>query len=209
MKPTPRFWNRIAKKYAAKPVSDEAAYQHKLQLTQKYLKPDMDVLEVGCGTGTTALIHAPSVRSIVATDFSEQMIEIAQKKMLEQQISNVQFKCEAFEELSQHSKQYDLIMAHSILHLLPDLEGALNLLFKQLKPGGYLVSSTACINDMIWFFRYIAPVAYNLRLIPFVNCFSEQEFINKLQQTGFEVELKWQANRKAALFLICRKPEKL
>lgn len=205
MKSTPKFWNRIAKKYASNPVADEAAYQHKLQLTQKYLKPEMDVLEVGCGTGTTALIQAPYVRRVMATDFSEQMIEIAQKKMFEQKINNVEFKCEAFEALSNHSQQYDLIMAHSILHLLPDLESALNLLFKQLKPGGYLVSSTACINDMIWFFRYIAPVAYHLRLIPFVNCFSVQDLINQMQQTGFEVELKWQKNRKSALFLICRK----
>ena len=54
-----RFWDRHAKGYAKRPVPDEAAYQRKLKMTQDYLTPDMEVLELGCGTGTTALIHAP------------------------------------------------------------------------------------------------------------------------------------------------------
>ena len=37
-------------------IADEAAYQKKLQVTAtvNIFKPDMEVLELGCGTGSTA-----------------------------------------------------------------------------------------------------------------------------------------------------------
>ena len=43
-----KFWDRIAKRYAKKPVADEVTYQQKLAITQQYLRRDMKVLEFGC-----------------------------------------------------------------------------------------------------------------------------------------------------------------
>ena len=56
------FWNRIANRYSKQPVGDETAYQKKLQITRDYLEPHMEVLELGCGTGSTAIAHAPPAR---------------------------------------------------------------------------------------------------------------------------------------------------
>ena len=75
-----KFWDRIAKRYAKKPVGNEAAYQRKLAKTREYFRPGMEVLEIGCGTGSTAIAHAPYVRRIRATDISDAMIEIAKGK---------------------------------------------------------------------------------------------------------------------------------
>ena len=36
-----KIWDRFAKGYAKKPVADEAAYQEKLKITQRYFGPDM------------------------------------------------------------------------------------------------------------------------------------------------------------------------
>ena len=69
------FWDRIAVRYAKNPVSDKAAYQKKLVLTQQYLSADMNVLDFGCGTGSTAIVHAPYVNSYHAIDVSPRMIE--------------------------------------------------------------------------------------------------------------------------------------
>ena len=77
------FWNRSAARYAQRPIADQNAYLRKIALTQKYLNPEMDVLEFGCGTGSTALIHAPRVRSYLATDASPRMIDIARKRKTE------------------------------------------------------------------------------------------------------------------------------
>ena len=66
-----RFWDRIAARYAKQPVADEAAYQKKLAKTREYFPPDMAVLEFGCGTGSTAMAHAPYVAHARATDLSD------------------------------------------------------------------------------------------------------------------------------------------
>ncbi len=58
MEPTPTFWNLIAKFYSKQAIADEAAHQKKLKVTQEYFKPDMELMEFGCGTGSTAIIHA-------------------------------------------------------------------------------------------------------------------------------------------------------
>ena len=75
-----RFWDRLAERYAQQPIADEVAYQTKLKVTRGYLRPDMDLLDFGCGTGGTAIIHAPYVRHIKAIDFSEAMLAIARGK---------------------------------------------------------------------------------------------------------------------------------
>ncbi len=59
-----RFWDKIAERYSKRPIVDEAAYQKKLQVTREYFRPDMEVLEFGCGTGSTAITHAPYVKHI-------------------------------------------------------------------------------------------------------------------------------------------------
>ena len=69
-----RFWDRIAPKYATDPIADLAGYEATLQRVQGLLSPQHDVLEIGCGTGSTALRLAPFTRSLLATDVSSQMI---------------------------------------------------------------------------------------------------------------------------------------
>lgn len=64
-----KFWDKIAERYHKEPIKDEEAYQHKLQITRELLRPDMELLEFGCGTGGTAILHAPYVKHIQAIDF--------------------------------------------------------------------------------------------------------------------------------------------
>ncbi len=62
-----KFWDKIAERYAKSSIADEATYQKKLQITREYLNPDSEELEIGCGTGSTAILHAPYVKHIHAT----------------------------------------------------------------------------------------------------------------------------------------------
>ncbi|MDZ7768595.1 MAG: methyltransferase domain-containing protein [Woeseiaceae bacterium] len=93
MQSTEAFWNKIAPKYARTEVRNEQVYTRKLKITQSYLKPDMRVLEFGCGTGTTALHHAPLVKEYIATDIAREMIRIAEQKCSANNVANVQIFC--------------------------------------------------------------------------------------------------------------------
>ena len=200
-----RFWNRIAKRYAQKPVPNQEVYEQKLEKTRAYLNLEDKVLEIGCGTGSTALLHAKDVAHILATDISEKMIEIASHKALEQGVDNVTFEVARVKEIRARATTFDVILAHSILHLLPDVEGTLRALAMMLKPGGYLIGTTACIADFMPIFRYIAPLGKALGIFPYVNIFSEQEFKAWLTAAGFKLEESWLPSPKSGLYTVARK----
>ena len=71
------FWDKAAEKYAKSAIADPDAYEYTLGRTRTYLKPTDNVLELGCGTGSTALVLASDVAKISAVDISKGMLEIA------------------------------------------------------------------------------------------------------------------------------------
>ena len=200
-----KFWNKRADRYSRRPISDEATYQKKLEVTRKYFQPDMDVLEIGCGTGTTAIAHAPFVGHIRATDLSPRMVEIAQDKAKAAGIDNVTFEVLSVDALDVPGASIDVVMAHSLLHLLEDKEQVIADIHRMLKPGGVFVSNTACIRDMMLPLRLIIPVGRLLRLFPLVKIFSVGELRDSLENAGFEIDYEWQPKKSAAAFIICRK----
>ena len=198
-----KFWDRMAKRYAKSPVSDEAAYQEKLRRTRAVLTPKAKVLEFGCGTGSTAIILAPLVQNYVATDISKEMLGIAREKAKD--IENLQFEQKRLEEVAAPKGGFDAVLAHSILHLLPDKESAIAQVFALLKPGGVFVSSTTCMAKG----GFLKPVLWagnKAGLLPLVEFFGVDALVGAVSAAGFSIEIRWQPAPKSALFLIARKP---
>ena len=199
------FWNKHADKYSQRAISDEATYQKKLEVTRKYFQPDMEVLEIGCGTGTTAIAHAPFVGHIRATDLSPRMVEIATDKAKAAGIDNVAFEVASVAALDVPGASIDVVMAHNIPHLLEDKERAIADIHNMLKPGGVFVTSTPCLGDMMLPIRLIVPVGRFLRLLPPVKVLSVAELKGSLESAGFEIDYEWQPKKRAAAFIVCRK----
>jgi ubiquinone/menaquinone biosynthesis C-methylase UbiE len=200
-----KFWDRIAKRYSKRPIADEATYQKKLEITREYLRPDMEVLEFGCGTGSTALLHAPYVKHILATDISSKMIEIAQGKADAQNVENVTFRCTAIDTLSLPDQTLDAVLGLNILHLVENKDAVIAKIHKMLKPDGVFVTSTACIADMMRIFRVVVPVGRFLRLIPMVKVFSTKELQDSLTDAGFKIDYQWQPGKNKAVFIVAKK----
>lgn len=201
------FWDRMADRYAAQPIADEAAYQTKLAATRRLLRRDMALFEFGCGTGSIALIHAPHVRHIRAVDFSPRMVEIAKGKAEKSGTTNVRFEVGAIENVDLAPESLDMVLAMSILHLLRDKEAAIAKSFEALKPGGYFITSTACLRDMMPLIRFVAPLGNRLGLLPHLDVMSQIELRAAMEQAGFTVEHEWLPKKKAAAFMIARKPD--
>lgn len=196
------FWNFMAKRYAKSPVEDQAAYERKLEMTRSHLSADMEVLEFGCGTGTTALIHVPHVAHIQAIDYSRAMIDIARGKAAADAVTNVDFDVSTIEEWRAPDASYDLIQAHSILHLVQDLDAVLAKVRKLIKPGGRFISSTACIGEMPGIARVLLPVGGALRLLPYLSMFKAQELEAAIKRAGFEIEHQWRPRKAGSVFII-------
>jgi 2-polyprenyl-3-methyl-5-hydroxy-6-metoxy-1,4-benzoquinol methylase len=201
---SPRFWNWMAKRYARQPIGDEKAYRHKLEVTQSYMRPEMRVLEFGCGTGSTALIHAPHVAQIDAIDFSEKMIEIAKGKAKAQGIENVTFRTATIENWQAKDHSYDAILGLSILHLLEDKEAVLTKVYQLLKPDGIFISSTVCMAEMKGVWRWILPAGNALGILPLVKTFSADELIESIQRSGFSIESNWRPKPDSSAFIVAK-----
>ncbi len=199
-----RFWDRIARRYARKAVPDQAAYETKLSKTDSYLQPDDRVLEIGCGTGTTALHHASGAGQILATDISATMIDIAREKAQSAGVENVRFEVSSIDDLDASPGQYDVILAHSVLHLIADVPHTLRQLRRMLKPGGLLISNTQCIGDSAAWLSWVAPLGRKLGLLPRVNVFREPEFLQWIGDAGFDIEEIWQPKPKASYYIVAR-----
>ena len=202
-----KFWDRIAEGYAKQPIADEASYQKKLQVTREYFKPDMEVFEFGCGTGSTAITHASYVKHILATDISAKMIEIAQGKADAQNIENITFQQSKIDEFSVSEQTFDMVLGLSILHLLKNKEEVIAKVHKMLKPGGLFVTSTACLGDNMKWFKIIGPIGNFLGLIPFVKVFTVKELEDSLTDAGFAIDYQWQPGKNKAVFIVAKKAE--
>ena len=171
------FWDRIAAKYARQPIADQAAYEHKLEVTQKYLTSDTKLFEFGCGTGSTAIIHATKVAHIVAIDVSENMLAIAREKARDANIDNIEFIQSRIEEYDAQPGSFDVVLGMSIIHLLTDRRAALKKVHSQTAPNGVFISSTACLKDSMGYLRPVLWIGRLIGKLPFVDFFSKDEFL--------------------------------
>lgn len=199
------FWNAIADKYFRSPIADEAAYQEKLEITRRYLSSEDRLLEVGCGTGGTAIAHAPYVAHVDGVDISPRMIEHAWSRLQENPVENVSFEVASLEEVSAETP-YDVVLAMSLLHLLRNREAALARIRSLVKPGGYFVSSTACLGDRMGFMRLILPLMRLFGAAPWVAVFKEADLRAEIESAGFEViERLRPETMTAATFFVARR----
>lgn len=202
------FWNKIADSYAKSKVRDEGAYEKKLKIAQDLFPPNAHVLEIACGTGTTALRHAPHVEHYLATDISSRMLDIGREKADEQGITNVTFSEQDIATADWPPAQYDTVLAMSILHLLPDRGAALSKIRETLKPGGRFISSTVCLGNMAGFFPLLIGAMKLVGKAPkTVDSLKHEDIASAITEAGFMIEDHHRMSKAKVAFIVARKPE--
>lgn len=106
------------------------------------LKPDSDVLEVGCGTGLNFRFVQrrldPQRGHLVGLDFSADMLERARRRVDARGWSNVEL-IQADASTLRLARRFDGILFAYSITMIPDWRGALHRAFEHLKPGGRMV----------------------------------------------------------------------
>jgi len=178
-----RFWNRFAERYAARTLKNVPAYEAMLADVASRLKDTDTVLEIGCGTGGTAIRLAPGVAKWTATDFSIEMVRIAKAKP---SAGNVVFvvadASNAFD-----GGPFDAICAFNVLHLVDDMPEMLTRINANLKPGGLLISKTWCFADMKLSLRVLFPMLRVFGLFPATTALSLVQLRQAIHDAGFEI----------------------
>ncbi|HIC81752.1 MAG TPA: class I SAM-dependent methyltransferase [Kiloniellaceae bacterium] len=206
MKKEQSFWDRVAARYARSPIKDIGAYRQTLERTKAHLNPGDRVLEVGCGTGSTALLLAPDVTEITASDISARMIEIAKAKAEDEGVANVAFIHGAAAGKATGSAPFDAVLAFNLLHLLDDLPAAIGRVRDQLKPGGLFISKTSCLAEQS---RLLPVLIFAMRLVgqaPYVRFLRLRELEDLIRGEGFEiVETDNHPSARPRRFIVARK----
>ena len=203
-----RFWDKTAEKYAAMPVRNADAYEATLNKVRTHLSKTDDVLELGCGTGSTAIALAPDVASIVATDVSLAMLDKGKEKAAGANISNVTFV--QSDTADAPAGPFDMVLAFNLLHLIEDMEAALGDIAARTKPGGLFVSKTFCMperRNVIWFFIKTAlPVLQMIGKAPFFAKLSKDDLLSAITRAGFDIiEIERAPGKDPRLTVIARR----
>lgn len=204
-----RFWDRMARRYAAARIADEAGYERTLARTQALLPPAARVLEFGCGTGTTALRLAPACARYRATDVAPGMLAIARDRLAAQPVAALRFElADAAAPLA--DEPVDVVLAFNVLHLVDSLDATLATCAAALRPGGLLICKTPCLHEMNPLIPRLAlPLARLLRLAPPVRCLRETDLTAAMARQGLVVqgvERHASRGRDFRPFIVARKP---
>jgi len=202
-----KFWDNAAEKYAESSIGNEAVYREKLEATHKYFNAESEVLELGCGTGTTSIHHAPLVKHILATDISNSMLDIGRSRAREAGIGNISFQQATVENLDSEPASFDVVLALNILHLIDDADAAVKKASILLKPGGFFVTSTPCLGDVLFnYYRILIPILRLVGKAPPVHYIKRAELERSFADSGLEIDFQRPPAKGEAAFIVVKKP---
>jgi ubiquinone/menaquinone biosynthesis C-methylase UbiE len=103
------------------------------------------VLDVGCGTGASALPAAQAVGSkglVTGVDLSERLLDRARAKAKVRGLTNVEFRLADMTSLGYPNNHFDAVVSVFSIFFVPDMEGLVRELWRMVRPGGKLAVTT-------------------------------------------------------------------
>ncbi len=133
-----KLFNDIANNYVKKDLTLYCRIARKQRLVRSIegiRKPINNILEVGCGAGFSADYLKGKFINYVGVDYSKNLISYAIKH---NSYKGVNFECLNINEFDTKFK-FEVILMIGVLHHMPEPENTINLLKKNLAPGGVIV----------------------------------------------------------------------
>jgi len=186
------FWDKQAKRFDDSEKQFELASRELIARTKEYLNANDNVLDFGCATGTKTLELADAIKHIHGLDISAEMISEATKKKNRIKVTNVSFSQGTIFNDDLEKASFDKIIAYSIIHLLEDSEKVIQRIHELLKPGGLLISETACFKDKMDFKTRLEFTTYRfmkrLGIFPLhLNMFKTSDVEQLINRQNFNI----------------------
>ncbi|MDZ4838958.1 MAG: class I SAM-dependent methyltransferase [Bacteroidota bacterium] len=139
------------------------------------------LLEIGAGTGLfTKKVYDATHAKIIATELSEDLINIAQSKYPE-----IEWKIEDAMNLSFTDNSFDGVFGSSILHHL-ELEKSLIEILRVLKPGGRMIfAEPNMVNPQILIQKNVGFIKKALGDSPDETAITRWPFKKKMEDLGY------------------------
>ena len=109
------------------------------------LSPGSTVLDVGCGSGASAIPAAQKVGSdghVIGVDLAERLLAMARAKAAAQGLQNVEFRVGDMETLGFPDGAFDAVICVFAIFFVPDMVKQARELWRMVRPGGQLAITT-------------------------------------------------------------------
>ena len=135
------FWDNVAWVYDlfANGINRKAN-RALCEAVAQIIQPEDEALECACGTGLLSGVIATRCKSLIATDFSVNMLRRAERKY--RNLPNIRFEPCDIMQLPYPDKRFDVVIAANVIHLLDEPEKALQELSRVCRPGGRIILPT-------------------------------------------------------------------
>ncbi len=202
-----KSWDRSASTYDRSEPSSDPTHIRTVESTKKYLNVSDVVLDYGCATGTIALEIAGNVKEVHGIDISSKMIEAAKGKAGERKVKNVDFAQLTIFDESLEKESFDVILAFNVLHLLDDPQKAVQRINELLKPGGTIISTTACMGEnRASFMSVLLFLVMKIGIIPSLKFFTVSELEDAIANGDFQiVEAESLTRNPTSYFVVAKK----
>ena len=109
------------------------------------LSAGANVLDVGCGTGASALPAAEAVGPngfVIGVDLSSRLLDCARAKATARGLTNVEFRLADMTALGFPDRRFDAVVSVFSIFFVPDMEDLVRELWRMVRPGGRLAVTT-------------------------------------------------------------------
>ena len=141
------YWDKHARNYDRSMSLLGRPIPRMVELAGEATRGLQRVLEVAAGTGLVTPALAAGAREVVATDYSAAMVAALEQRVRDAGVINVRCEQADLYALRFDDGTFDAVVAANVLHLVPDLPGALAALRRVLKPGGRVIVPTFCHDE--------------------------------------------------------------
>lgn len=179
-------FSRQAQKYEASPVHANGE-DLKWIVEVAALTGTERVLDVGTGTGHTAMALSRSARTVIGADLTERMVESSTSLAEERGLVNVQFVVSDVVRMPFPSAYFDLVTCRLAAHHFADPDGAVAEVARVLKPGGRIILVDHIAPESPKLDQFINRLDW-LRDGSHVREWTISEWLDKLRRVGIDAQ---------------------
>jgi ubiquinone/menaquinone biosynthesis C-methylase UbiE len=187
----------------------------KKRIVAENINPGSEVLDIGCGTGTAAILAARAGAQVTGFDISMPMLAVAREKIaavsLAGRIELIEMGISGMDRFTDGS--FDVVMSMLIFSELSSDEQAYTLdhAFRILRPGGLLVVTDEVKPAAIGRKLLYGIVRIPLLIVTFALTQTKTNAVEglseRIRRTGFLIEREERTALDSFLYLVARKKE--
>jgi 2-polyprenyl-3-methyl-5-hydroxy-6-metoxy-1,4-benzoquinol methylase len=201
-----KFWDRMANQFDKQTIHFE---KPPVEKAKEYLILTDIVLDYGCATGSVAIEIADNVEEVLGIDISSKMVEASIRKAHECKMHNVDFVQSTIFDERLKGESFDVILAFNILHFFKDTQEVTKRLKGLLKPGGRIISVTACMGEksLSNTLQYLLfKPLIKLGIIPYMRFLKISELERSMSEVNLQIiETESLNNSPANHFIVAKK----